>query len=122
MAYRFFVDEQGTRWEVWDIQPQMVERRSGVERRVRNAASDDWGDDPPVMDRRRIRDRRTLGRTRPAPRVAVGSEMARGWLAFESSTERRRLCPIPEQWEQASPAELEAYCRRAVSRPKLSLA
>jgi len=123
MAYRNFTDGQGTRWEVWEIQPQMVERRMGIERRRQDAAqTGDWGEDPPIFDRRQMRDRRTPGRTRPAPRVNLGSEMARGWLAFESATERRRLCPIPAKWEDASTEQLEEFCRQATARAKLSLA
>jgi hypothetical protein len=123
MAYRNFVDEQGTHWEVWEILPQMVERRLGAERRLQNAAeTGDWGDDPPVIDRRVLRDRRTLGRTRPAPRVNLGSAMNRGWLAFESEEERRRLCPIPAGWDQVDDRDLAALCRQAVSRPKRALA
>jgi hypothetical protein len=122
MPYRNFVDEQGTQWEVWEIQPQMAERRMGGERRLQNAAeTGNWGDDPPVMDRRTTRDRRAPGRTRPLPRVNLGSEMARGWLAFESAEQRRRLSPIPAGWYEATPQQLAELCRRATARPKFSL-
>lgn len=36
-----------------------------------------------------------------------------GWLTFVSPKSRRRLMPIPEGWEEASPARLEALCAAA---------
>jgi hypothetical protein len=39
--------------------------------------------------------------------------MKSGWLTFESANARRRLVPIPEGWEDASPARLRQYCLKA---------
>ncbi|HEX2211233.1 MAG TPA: hypothetical protein VHG93_26350 [Longimicrobium sp.] len=36
-----------------------------------------------------------------------------GWLCFENGEEKRRLSPIPEDWENARSDALEAYCRQA---------
>lgn len=36
-----------------------------------------------------------------------------GWLCFENGEEKRRLSPIPEDWENAGSDALEAYCRQA---------
>jgi hypothetical protein len=36
-----------------------------------------------------------------------------GWLTFESSTERWRLAPIPEGWEDASDAKLRSLLKEA---------
>lgn len=36
-----------------------------------------------------------------------------GWLCFENSGEKRRLSPIPEDWENAANEALEQYCRQA---------
>ena len=49
---------------------------------------------------------------------AVLGEMRQGWLTFESEEERRRLVPIPRDWEVAAQDRLELYCRaaQAVSR------
>ena len=38
---------------------------------------------------------------------------AGGWLTFESSGERKRLAPIPPEWESASPELLIHWCARA---------
>jgi hypothetical protein len=43
----------------------------------------------------------------------VAGGYRRGWLTFTSATERRRLAPIPSDWEQATDAELSAYVERA---------
>lgn len=36
-----------------------------------------------------------------------------GWLCFENSGEKRRLSPIPDDWENAAGDALEGYCRQA---------
>lgn len=38
---------------------------------------------------------------------------AGGWLTFECIAERRRLAPIPQDWEYASREEMVAWCERA---------
>ena len=45
-------------------------------------------------------------------RGVMGS-MQGGWLTFESATGRRRLVPIPDEWESASTPELREMCGRA---------
>jgi hypothetical protein len=41
-------------------------------------------------------------------------DLADGWLAFESASEKRRLAaPYPAEWATMSIPELEALCRRA---------
>lgn len=125
MAYRSFIDEQGTFWEVWEVQPQHAERRhTGRDRRrVRTPGDDEgWGDDPPVFDRRVVQDRRSLGATggsdsgvRAPRRFVLRGAMSQGWLAFVSTGERRRLCPIPADWSAATTGELAALCARASS-------
>lgn len=40
-------------------------------------------------------------------------EFEHGWLAFESSETKRRLSPIPEDWEQLDDAGLRELCERA---------
>ena len=87
MAYREFRDEHGVRWEAWDVQPTVAERRVGANRRVAPRASTD----------RRTADQR---------RIALNLDMRRGWLAFESPVERRRLSPIPGHWDELSDREL----------------
>jgi len=36
-----------------------------------------------------------------------------GWLVFESATEKRRLAPVPADWEELSADELKALCGKA---------
>ncbi|HEU5184576.1 MAG TPA: hypothetical protein VFU01_08400 [Gemmatimonadaceae bacterium] len=55
--------------------------------------------------------------TRPVSANALRSvspTFAEGWLTFESDTERRRLAPIPTEWEAASPDLMVNWCGRAV--------
>ena len=97
---REFVDATGCRWLVWAVHPTSTERRSG--------ASDTRS--PPRLERR----------VRQAPRARVRAEYAHGWLACESATERRRVAPIPEGWEELSDGELATLCDHgeSSSRPR----
>jgi hypothetical protein len=112
MAYRTFIDSDGTRWEVWAVRLQAVERRSGRERRA-NAHGRSESSHAPLTERRRG-DRRQL-HGHESPRLRVGERFAGGWLAFESPTERRRLAPIPADWLTASDRELGSLCERAIA-------
>jgi hypothetical protein len=40
-----------------------------------------------------------------------------GWLVFESAQEKRRLAPVPADWEQLTTAELVALCSKASTQP-----
>ena len=44
----------------------------------------------------------------------VSPNYATGWLTFESDAERRRLAPIPPDWDMASRALMEHWCARAL--------
>ena len=116
MAARSFRDEAGVEWTVWAVRPQMGERRLGSERR----SGQDRRADPRRTraggrpDRRRVPDRRVA----PRSRVTLMPGYEHGWLAFEAGHERRRLVPIPPDWEACDARALEAYCRRAaLTRP-----
>ena len=50
--------------------------------------------------------------------TAVREPYRQGWLAFTSSTETRRLAPIPDGWLTASEAELVVLCKRAELAPR----
>ena len=41
-------------------------------------------------------------------------EFQGGWLVFESSTEKRRLAPRPQEWAAFTVRELEQACKQAV--------
>jgi hypothetical protein len=110
MAYRTFTDGKGVRWEVWSVMLNATERRGGRERRIRSAGR--AGVPPLGFTDRRKADRRRL-RDLTGARARIAERYVGGWLAFESPTERRRLAPIPTDWETASEAELAAMCDTA---------
>jgi hypothetical protein len=123
MAYREFTDEHGVSWEVWDVQRDVTERRKTGERRRRLALPFAGEDRRQRQDRRRAAAMRSS--TPPTGIRAVESRGApgegRGWLAFQSRHEKRRLEPIPPGWERASDIELAALCLAATSQPKRRL-
>ena len=40
-------------------------------------------------------------------------EMAEGWLCFEAPDQKRRLTPLPADWEEQDDASMDALCRAA---------
>jgi len=112
MGHRTYTDVSGIEWNVWDVTPQWTERRSGGDRRrpAENALVD-----PPAIERRKTQNRRAGADA--SSRVRISEGLSRGWLAFESASDRRRLAPIPPGWDSLSDAELEALCARAVPAP-----
>jgi hypothetical protein len=51
--------------------------------------------------------------TRPSQLSALPATFQTGWLVFESINEKRRLSPIPSNWQSLPPGELEQLCERA---------
>jgi hypothetical protein len=53
---------------------------------------------------------------------SVAPLMQKGWLCFESSTDKRRLFPIPPGWYFVDDDDLWRLCERAdaVDRPPMS--
>ena len=51
--------------------------------------------------------------TTPVAGAVLNAEMQKGWLTFDSEAERRRLVPIPKDWEESSHDRMELYCRAA---------
>lgn len=108
MTVRVFTDTDGSPWQVWAVRPPSPDRRSGEDRRA-HSASDPW------HERRRAGERRVRDVGRPA---AVAGEFARGWLCFEVAAPevaslRRRLAPIPTDWEECPEAALRTLLGRA---------
>ena len=103
MPHRQFTDSKRTKWEVWDVEPSHAERRLGEPGAGPRAK-------PPV-ERRKVADR---------SRVRIHTDLAHGWLAFESKHDRRRLAPIPAGWEALDESALERLCEQAqsVGRPR----
>lgn len=95
MALREFRDERGRTWQVCDVRPMYIERRSGIDRR-RTAR-------PGKPDRRQRRQ----------PRMMVAPRFRGGWLVFDTRGERRRLGPIPQGWEYWDDHELRSLLRDA---------
>lgn len=100
MAYRTFIDSEGREWQAWDVLPKGVERRLTS----RRLSSERIG----FADRRHTDRRKVEGRWTP-----LTSGLRDGWLCFESAAERRRLLPIPTDWEDCGHDALESYCRSA---------
>ena len=103
MPHRQFIDSKRTKWEVWDVEPSHAERRlNGGDRRRKDRTSG---------ERRQVEDR---------ARVRIASNLAHGWLAFESKHDRRRLSPIPPGWDELDERELERLCElaRSIGRPR----
>ena len=51
--------------------------------------------------------------TTPSQGSVLAGDMQKGWLTFESDAERRRLAPVPRDWEEAGAERMELYCRAA---------
>ena len=96
MAHRTFKDRHGRTWEVWEVQPTMAERRA-----ARQEAS-------VAFERRKHSE----------PRASLPDDLRRGWLAFESRNERRRLAPPPRGWSELSDADLVDLLEGAAMRVK----
>lgn len=107
MAYRTFVDSGGREWEVWDVIPRGI-MLAAPERRL-------VGDRRSAPTTKELIERRTALR-----RVAVSPGLEKGWLAFRSADERRRLCPIPEHWETLTDAQLDEQLAQARCVPSVA--
>ena len=94
MPLREFVDAGGVQWSVWEVQPALLERRSGEV--VIHADGE--------------------RRAEPARRAPVAMELRFGWLVFESESSKRRLAPVPQGWATADEATLRSYLGRAIAR------
>ena len=101
MAYRTFIDSHGVEWQTWDVLPKGVERRITDRRVCPEALS--------FPDRRHVDRRQVEGHWSP-----LTSGLRDGWLCFDAGGNRRRLTPIPPDWEECAPAALERYCGLAV--------
>jgi hypothetical protein len=87
MPLRSFTDDNDVTWQVWDVRPSQ----------------------PDLIERRKIRAEPPSG----AEERRAGAGLATGWLAFESEHTRRRLAPIPPEWQDASEEQLRAWCAEA---------
>jgi hypothetical protein len=53
--------------------------------------------------------------TMPSSPHLVSPELHDGWLTFDSGSSRRRLAPIPPNWDQLSAERLQLLCQTATS-------
>ena len=97
MGLRRHTGGDGRVWNVWDVPPRFSPKRSGVDRRKNPVRV--------AVERRELIVRRV---TEPPP------EWVHGWVCFETEHEKRRLCPLPDGWENASEEELEEYRNAAI--------
>ncbi len=108
MAHRVFRDAQGVEWQVWDVQPQAIEKsdRRRAERRRPPPK-------PHQPERRLLVDRRILADRRARRRFALVQTPTPKRLVFESAMEKRRLSPAPPGWETCAEDRLCLLCRVA---------
>lgn len=102
MPYRTFADEAGRGWEVWDVRPERIERRSGERRQERPTP---WTG----LERRVSEDRRKKRESR----IRLSYPLSEGWLVFKSGEEKRRLSPIPANWEILRGQDLRTLWEKA---------
>ncbi len=108
MSYKLFEGPNGIKWEVWMVVPTESERRRG-ERRVANRSTALLYTGP---ERRTGPDRRAKA---GAGRTVVSPDLESGWLCFESAEgEKRRLAPVPDDWERATSEKLWVWCEAAM--------
>lgn len=113
MPYKSFKAPDGNEWSVWPVFPTSAERRRS-ERRAGAASAVGYAG----PERRRTPDRRLRA---VGTRAVVTAGFENGWLCFESDEgEKRRLVPVPDTWEKATPDKLWLWCRAAISVTKCS--
>ncbi len=98
---RAFTDVLGNRWVVWEVYPRLLERRL-------------------MRERRSLRRGTTDRRHEPVGRATLPRQILGGWLAFQSSHERRRVLPVPDGWDALDDRELRALLALSTlsSRPR----
>ena len=99
MSLREFPDAFGRIWQAWDTYPQ---------------GADSAGKGDSVLSKY-VATRPAQGGSRP---TSVRHQYEAGWLTFKFDDERRRLAPIPTQWESADDATLRGYLDSAHNSPE----
>jgi hypothetical protein len=102
MGHRTFIDADGVVWQVWDVYPQLAERRRGPRRVPPSRLGPNGRDQRTGIDRRR----------RAEVRVPVRQGYEHGWLTFDSVVGSKRLAPIPDGWDSLPEHSLLELWRR----------
>lgn len=105
MPYRTFADDQGKRWEISEVHATHVERREADRRGTQTMT----GTGLERLERRDDANRRTKVDALLDP----SHPLVNGWLLFKSDHEKRRLAPIPRNWETCHGGELRELWERA---------
>ena len=108
MSYRTFMDSRGTEWQAWDVVPRLEERRISPRR---SAVTHLAGTD------RRMRTERRLIHSQ---RSVLTPSLIGGWLCFEAAVEKRRLSPIPSDWQDCPLDRLGGYCESAIPARRMT--
>jgi len=99
MPIRRLTDTNGATWEVYAVPaPKLSDSRSAD---LAGRKTEEGADIPAI------------------PRSPVNARLADGWLCFEGVSERRRLGPVPENWEGMSASQLEELLHVAIPSPTL---
>lgn len=102
MGHRTFIDADGVIWQVWDVHPQLAERRRAARRAFPSRLGAGASDHRTGIDRRH----------RAEARVPVREGYEHGWLTFDSVVGSKRLAPIPDGWDALSEESLLDLWRR----------
>ena len=90
MPYREFQDPEGLVWNVWDVVPTLMDGLFETDSREPRA---------------------------PQPRAShapVEQSLSHGWLCFQHGEQKRRLAPIPDDWDQLPVQNLQTLLSAAV--------
>lgn len=104
--HRNFHDDNGLVWQAWDVLPTWGERRTNQRRKL-------LGGPPPGLSERRISERRR----HRGIRIGLSEKLVHGWLSFECNGMRRRLVPIPQDWDALPDEALRDLWRQAEQIP-----
>ena len=95
MALREYTDAAGVAWQVWHVVPTTRAIVPVIPGDRRRQADGDF----PVERRRRG--------------LALTPGMEGGWLCFECAAQKRRLAPVPLDWETCRDEVIAWYLSRA---------
>ena len=96
MPLRTFRDAIGQDWQVWETHPV-----------IESASTTAFG--------QFMANQRSLSGT--GQPVTVREEYVNGWLTFTNGSDKRRLVPIPSDWQATDDDQLRQYLDRAVNSP-----